>query len=189
MYNDILENRSRLRKTGIRAAEAPPWKAVGHRESFIGREEERRQIGMSVKQALSGKTTWIAIKGEAGIGKTALVNNTLAQFKDENYRILQVQCHEATRDIPYLTVIDSLRPITREAGMTLDKLEIQPVWHPILAYLLPELLPTGNHDAEQIVFNTPAQSLAFIQALISTLEGCFKTAPDHLGHRRRALGR
>jgi MoxR-like ATPase len=52
------------------------------RSVFIGREREVRAVNEAFEQARSGRPGVVLIEGEAGIGKTALIERFLADLRD-----------------------------------------------------------------------------------------------------------
>jgi len=82
---------------------------------LVGRNEDLRVLETSLQKALAGKRQLVLIAGEAGIGKTALLNTFLEQWR-ENERVLVAvgQCVEqyGTREA-YLPIFDALAVLMR----------------------------------------------------------------------------
>ena len=85
--------------------------------SFVARQQELDQLNDFLKVALSGKRQLIFITGEAGLGKTALVNTFLAQIKEKaNLRIAFGQCLErSSQGEAYMPVLEALGHLCEEA--------------------------------------------------------------------------
>ena len=65
--------------------------ALYHPE-LIGREEELNRLKQSLDNATSGKGSTIFISGEAGIGKTRLVNELKKEAEEKGVNIIQGWC-------------------------------------------------------------------------------------------------
>jgi predicted ATPase len=68
--------------------------------ALIGRDQEIRQLLQHLNSASKGKGTTIFIGGEAGVGKTRLVNELLNQAKNMGTKILKGWCLSEAA-IPY----------------------------------------------------------------------------------------
>src|SRR5215469_5761278 len=82
---------------------------------LIGRDKDLRALQTSLQRALAGKRQVVLIAGEAGIGKTALMNSFLDQVREkEPVLIAMGQCVEqyGTREA-YLPIFDALAVLMR----------------------------------------------------------------------------
>ncbi len=88
---------------------APAASSVGmHRCSFLGERVER---------AREGARATVLLEADAGIGKSRLVTETLARFRDPKDAVALGHGMElAGGELPYGTVIDSLRGLVLDAG-------------------------------------------------------------------------
>ena len=68
--------------------------------ALVGRDEEIKQLKLCLDSALSGKGTTVLIHGEAGVGKTRLVNEFLALAKKMGAKVLSGWCLSEAA-IPY----------------------------------------------------------------------------------------
>src|SRR5215813_2889637 len=91
---------------------------------FVGRDEALVQMGSWLEKMLAGERQIIFITGEAGIGKTALVE-TFAQniASNRTIRIGRGQCLEqyGTGEA-YLPVLEAIGQLSREHGEIIDGL-------------------------------------------------------------------
>ena len=67
------------------------------RRVIVGRDPELSRIRDLVESARGGRGGALVIAGEAGIGKSALIQEALAGFTDQRW----LQGAEAERDLPY----------------------------------------------------------------------------------------
>ncbi len=75
---------------------------------LVGREAEQQAIGSLVAAARLGTSGVLAVTGEAGVGKTALITSTIDDLGE--MRVLRATGVEAEREIPFATLLQLLRP-------------------------------------------------------------------------------
>jgi DNA-binding SARP family transcriptional activator len=127
-------------------ADAPP---------FVGRREELARLAAALDAAGAGHGRALLLVGDAGIGKTRLVEALAAEGERRRARVLWGRCHAAERVLPFRPWVDALR-----AGGALAALgarEAFPAaWRAELARLFPELgparpaRPAGPEDAGRL---------------------------------------
>jgi DNA-binding CsgD family transcriptional regulator len=83
---------------------------------LLGREEEQREIELAFTRARSGASATLALIGEPGIGKTALLDN--AAERAVGMRLLRARGIESEAEIPFASLLELLRP----ALVMLDRL-------------------------------------------------------------------
>ena len=76
---------------------------------IVGREKELAVLRGTVEEACSGRGRLVLIEGEAGIGKTCLVEACLAELGD-GFQLLRTRAHELDRHRPFGTFIEPLAP-------------------------------------------------------------------------------
>ncbi|MEM3341853.1 MAG: DUF2791 family P-loop domain-containing protein, partial [Thermoplasmata archaeon] len=78
-------------------------------DQMIGRANEISILKYRLEQAIDGKGSFVLIEGEAGIGKTRLVEELSVYARSRDMLVLSGQClyHEGTD--PYLPFIEALR--------------------------------------------------------------------------------
>ena len=87
-------------------------------DALVGRDAERDQLRVALRQARAGERQVLFVTGEPGIGKTALVESFLtAPGESSPPRVAVGQCVESygTGD-PYLPLLDALERLARGAG-------------------------------------------------------------------------
>ncbi len=79
------------------------WRAQrrGERPTIYGRDRERSQLRELVDGAATGLGSLVLISGEAGIGKTTLVNDLTASARNQGALVLTGGCYDLTTTPPY----------------------------------------------------------------------------------------
>lgn len=115
-----------------------------------GREIEYAQIIEAFRWASLGATEYILISGQAGIGKTTLVNSALMQISREHSYVISGKFDQFQQDIPYEAFIQSFRQLIRKL-LTEHKSELEK-WRRTLfkamgvqAAVLAEVIPELHH--------------------------------------------
>ncbi len=75
---------------------------------LLGREHERREIDQALARARSGASATLALAGEPGIGKTALLD--YAAERAAGMRVLRARGIESEAQIPFGSLLELLRP-------------------------------------------------------------------------------
>jgi DNA-binding CsgD family transcriptional regulator len=104
--------------------------------SFVGRAEELRRLHRALQSAAAGEPGTLVVAGEAGVGKTRLVQD-FARRVDGEAQILLGRCLQLSGgSLPYGPIVDALRTLTR----TLNPAELDELLGPALGDLT-RLLP------------------------------------------------
>ncbi len=82
---------------------------------FIGREQELAKLEHHLKQAMEGKGTTVFVSGEAGTGKTRLINELLKWAKNKGITILDGWCLSETT-IPYFPFVEAFDSYFARSG-------------------------------------------------------------------------
>jgi DNA-binding NarL/FixJ family response regulator len=136
---------------------------------LVGREQE---LGLLVEAALSPPAV-VVIEGEAGVGKTRLVQELLVRPEVEGQCVLVGYCQPLQEPFPYGPVIDALRSgasvrPSRQLGTIAGALK--PLL-PELSALPPALEPLGDARAERHrIFRAVAEVLGGLGPAICVLE-------------------
>lgn len=100
-------------------APASPRGAAGAAgtELFVGRQMELQALRSALERAQGGRRQTVFVTGEAGIGKTALVDAFMASLAGRGAWVARGQCieHQGTAE-PYLAVLDALGRLLRRAA-------------------------------------------------------------------------
>ncbi len=140
----------------------------------------------------------LLVEGEAGIGKTRLVEEALRYLESHGSRVARGRCYEFGRSVPYQPMAAVLRDSLRRFPQLAHHLE--PAWLAELAHLVPELQPgpgqlTSTPDSSQAarlrLFETVAHVLTAAHpprrlSLGGTLTlPCCKLLPERPAQRSR----
>ena len=115
-----------------RAGVAEPLVALRGTLPLVGRQQEWNQLLAAWRGAVAGVPRMVLLEGEAGIGKTRLVEELVAWATRQGLQAMSANCYAPARTLAYAPVAAWLR------ARPLPPLE--PVWLTELARLLPELL-------------------------------------------------
>lgn len=113
---------------------------------FVGRDEVLSRMRSLLEKTLHGERQIVFVTGEAGIGKTALVD-TFARYLafDRNIRIARGQCLEqyGTSEA-YLPILEAVGDLCREDQQVVDVLRAHaPMW----LLQMPSLLSASEREA------------------------------------------
>jgi DNA-binding CsgD family transcriptional regulator len=75
---------------------------------LLGRERERHEIDRALARAHAGASTTLALVGEPGIGKTALLDDAVGRAA--GMRLLRARGIESEAQIPFASLLELLRP-------------------------------------------------------------------------------
>ncbi len=76
---------------------------------LVGRERERREIALALAGARGGVSAVLALVGEPGIGKTALLDHA-ADAAAAGMQVLRARGVESEAEIPFASLLELLRP-------------------------------------------------------------------------------
>lgn len=149
----------RSRSDGISQARPatylPVWAELGRasQSPMVGRQEELSQILKGLADSLHAGGSVLLITGEAGIGKTKLIEEAEVEAKLRGFEVLRGRCTELSDLAPYQAFIEALWPrISRKIHTDTPQ-----VLHDFLGRLSPALrrrrVSTRSGDAETAVIN------------------------------------
>jgi DNA-binding CsgD family transcriptional regulator/tetratricopeptide (TPR) repeat protein len=114
---------------------------------IVGRADELGRLLAHVDRAVAGRTSAVLLAGDAGVGKTRLLDELSARAVERGVRVLTGHCVDlGDVGLPYLPFVDLLRPVAGDP-------ELAPVSsaNPVLAGLLagrpgerPPVMPAGE---------------------------------------------
>ncbi|MFW3170666.1 helix-turn-helix transcriptional regulator [Geodermatophilus sp. CPCC 206100] len=82
---------------------------------LVGRDDELTRLLAAVDRALEGRTAGVLLAGDAGVGKTRLLDELTARAAGRGVRVLTGHCVDlGDVGLPYLPFVDLLRPVTGE---------------------------------------------------------------------------
>lgn len=109
--------------------------ATESRPALIGRDREWRIVHAAWEAAAGGSARFLLVTGEAGVGKTRLVEELATRATAEGHAVGRTRAYEAAGGLPWGPVVDWLRSDAVRPG--LDDLDDAGLAQ--LARLLPEL--------------------------------------------------
>jgi class 3 adenylate cyclase/tetratricopeptide (TPR) repeat protein len=104
-------HRWRLYRVGWAAAgeDIPEtWTRVAALSPFVGRDAERADLRRRVRGAIAGDGGLVLVSGEAGVGKSRLIEEVSAEAESRRMRILVGHCVEMDAGSPYLPFVEIL---------------------------------------------------------------------------------
>ena len=99
---------------------------------LLGRAGELTTLERAVRQAFSGSFAISLVEGEAGLGKTRLLDELAASLV--GVRVGRARCSELERHLPYVPLATALREALTQAELTAQH-------RPALRKIVPELAP------------------------------------------------
>jgi DNA-binding CsgD family transcriptional regulator/tetratricopeptide (TPR) repeat protein len=83
----------------------------------VGRDAELARLLAAVDRALEGRTCAVLLAGDAGVGKTRLLDELAARATERGLRVLTGHCVDlGDVGLPYLPFVDLLRPVAAGSG-------------------------------------------------------------------------
>jgi predicted ATPase len=86
--------------------------------TLLERETELRAIDASLEAAKHGDGQLLVIEGEAGIGKSSLVERATVSAADSGFRVLSARCSELEREYPYGLVTGLFEPLLQDGSQS-----------------------------------------------------------------------
>jgi DNA-binding CsgD family transcriptional regulator/tetratricopeptide (TPR) repeat protein len=114
---------------------------------MVGRASELAHLLAHVERAASGRASTVLLAGDAGVGKTRLLDELTARAAGRGVRVLTGHCVDlGDVGLPYLPFVDLLRPVAADPQLAPTAAE-----NPVLAALLagrpasfPPVLPVAE---------------------------------------------
>jgi DNA-binding SARP family transcriptional activator/tetratricopeptide (TPR) repeat protein len=151
----------------------PPRRGAAHRKldrvpgevALIGREAEVARLRRAREQAWEGQAQTVLLTGEAGIGKTRVLEEAAAEAAAAGGYVLVGRSHETEQVLPFQAWIHALR-----SGDVVSSLGDLAQWRGELARLFPEVGPPPR---------TAGNSMRLLDAMLGVV--------DRLAARQRLL--
>jgi DNA-binding SARP family transcriptional activator len=110
---------------------------------LMGRDGELARLRAALRAAQRAEGSLVAVLGDAGIGKTRILDEVVADASRQGFRVLLGRAHETEALLPFGPWLDALRGAP--LAVALDGLPAK--WRPELVALFPDLA-TGCPPAE-----------------------------------------
>jgi DNA-binding CsgD family transcriptional regulator len=131
---------------------------------FVGRQEELVSLAGEVARAETGVSGFVLVSGEAGVGKTRLVEEAARVAEAAGVRVLTGRCVElGPEGLPLAPLAEALRALKRSASPEQLDAWLGPARGP-LSHLLPSLEPVAGSGAGQAT-QIPELVLGMIERL------------------------
>lgn len=126
------------------------------RTLFIGREREYALLAERLREASGGAGVAVAVEGEAGVGKTRLVEEFMGYARSRGVRVLAGRCYERELGSPLEPVMEALEPLSGTWEAMLEPGGSEPGYHPgfdsyegagIYKMLAAELVRESKHES------------------------------------------
>ena len=134
---------------------------------FAGRAAELAVLDQALNAAAAGATPVVSVEGEAGIGKSTLVDHWARTAQSLGAIVLSGRCDELGRDLPLQPVSDALAAHLSAAGTEQAATILGPD-----ADTLAPLLGTAVGTAATVVTDAQTAQLALFAALVRALNRC-----------------
>ncbi|HET7727081.1 MAG TPA: AAA family ATPase [Candidatus Limnocylindrales bacterium] len=141
---------------------------------FVGRAGELARLRAAYMAACAGRGTGVLLGGEAGVGKTRLIEAFTDAVRDEATVLIGACLEFAETGPPYGPFVEALRTLVRSAEPAQLATFLGP-WRPELARLLPELT-SRRLDTAPPEFDRSAQARLF-EIVLGLIERVAHTRP------------
>ena len=132
-----------------------------------GRTAEMTTLRAALEEALAGRGGLVAILGEAGIGKTRLLQELLAEAQKQGYQMCLGRAHETDQILPFGPWVDALGAVPL-GGVIHD---LDPLRRAELARLFPEC------GVQPQPGGPPAEMLKLFEAVATLIKGLARRQP------------
>lgn len=141
---------------------------------FVGRAGELERLRTAFTAAREGRGTGVLLGGEAGVGKTRLIEAFTESVRDEATVLVGACLEFSETGPPYGPFVEVLRTLIRSVEPGQLATFLGP-WRPELARLLPELT-SRRIDAPPAEFDRSAQARLF-EIVLGLIEGVARVRP------------
>ncbi|MFI6320128.1 AAA family ATPase [Nonomuraea sp. NPDC050556] len=130
---------------------------------LIGRSAELGRLVGVLEAAATGTAGVALVGGDAGIGKTRLITELVAEARERGFNVMVGQCAELGDALPYLPLADALRTPSLRAALAS---------RPLLEQLLPGEQASGVSSglAQQRLFGSLLGLLSEVQPVLFVIE-------------------
>ncbi len=114
-------------------------------KEIIGRDKELKTIAKIIEKLHSGIGRTLCISGEAGVGKTRLIQEIMKDNNYQNVRFLRTNLSATTKSIPYYPIREILHSIIRSADEKCFD-QLPKAYRIELTKIIPELFSDSQAD-------------------------------------------
>lgn len=149
----------------VAAAHSTP---VVQKIPLVGREQDMQAL-QTAYNSVRDDGTLMFISGEAGIGKTRLVEEFLTQMRTQGVVTITARCYAGENSLAYAPVIDALRMAVRTTNRPDWKHDVPELWMRQAALLLPELGGSELSLSSGPLLSDPGAQIRFYEGIIHVL--------------------
>jgi len=84
---------------------------------LVGRHQETARLDRLIQAAGQGRSEVLVLRGEPGVGKTALLRYAVGRATEAGLRTVQARGIESESELPFAGLADLLRPIRQASGL------------------------------------------------------------------------
>lgn len=164
LYQQIMDDTSPITVTQspepVSVIEIPKEQAL----PLVGRADELFLLEAAYGRADRQEANWtvVGVEGEAGIGKSRLVETFLAKKRAEGRQTFVIRCYESEANIAYAPLIRALRN-TLESSTWLDA--VADHWLAELVQLLPDITALRSSILPRLPGNTIGRQALLFEAI------------------------
>jgi DNA-binding SARP family transcriptional activator len=157
--------RDQISRAEIQPPPASEASACRSEPALVGREPEWKRLLETWSSAVQGRASLVMVTGDAGIGKTRVIEELLSYASRQGCSVARTACYAAEKPMAYAPVADWLR--SPQFRAQLDRLPL--AQRSQLARVLPELLGEDNEVGTPQPFTETWQRHHFFEALARAL--------------------
>lgn len=144
---------------------------------LVGRDDEVARVE-AARTATSSSGRLVVLSGEAGIGKSRLLDELISSARDAGSIVATARCHQGEEGLAFGVVADLLRTALRADASPDGTVERLPeTWQVEVARLVPELAFTGGLPQGAAV-DSPGAQRRLYAALVAALEWSVRAGAD-----------
>jgi predicted ATPase/DNA-binding SARP family transcriptional activator len=147
---------------------------------MVGREEEMASL-LRAYQLVKENGYFMVVEGEAGIGKTRLVEEFLSDLRMRDAVKITARCYPGQANLAYGPFAEGLRNAIKQGTRSNWQVDISDLWVNEAARLLPELSRPGGGATSSSSLGSPGAQTRFYEGLSQVLLAlCGKEPPGVL---------
>ena len=167
LYEAIKANKMKAADDRPPTAVNQPAPVAGNPFPLIGRAAELHTLRQAYASSRDGR--FVAITGEAGIGKTRLAEEFIAQVRDRSGAIITARCYEGEVILPYSLFADVLRAAIAQPDRLHQLDRLPAVWLSEAARLTPELISLRPDLPIPLPLDNPSAQGRFFEGVTQVL--------------------
>jgi predicted ATPase/DNA-binding SARP family transcriptional activator len=168
--NQLPETPKLWRREAAQVAIAPPLSRVGQfaaseETNLVGREQEWQALLLGLQAAANGKGWFIALQGEAGIGKTRLARDFAFYARQQGSIVLWASCFQGEANLAYGPFLEIFQTALRSPDAQNRLGSLAPQLLSEASRLLPEVVTLAGGVPSPAANDSPGAQTRFLDAL------------------------